>query len=116
MLEDQLLLTVVLKQNRILVEGTNLACQLDTADQIDRDGGFIFADRVEKRVLDVLCRLVIHVPISLAVGQRALPPHIKLDEPSVFKAASRRGTAHNNEGRLRPGTHNQRCIPGEKLP
>ena len=63
-LENQLLLTVVFQQHRILVERTYFACEFDPADQVYRDRGFIFADRIKKRVLNVLCRLIVHVPIS----------------------------------------------------
>src|SRR5271168_4312722 len=63
-LEDQLLLAVVLQQHRVFVEGTDLARQLHSADKVDGDWSLIFADRIKKRVLNVLCRLVIHVPIS----------------------------------------------------
>src|ERR1700728_4578283 len=64
MLEDQLLLAVVLQQHRILVKRADLSGQLDAADQVDRDGSFVLADRVQEGVLNVLCRLVLHVPIS----------------------------------------------------
>src|SRR5580693_2609447 len=45
-LENQLLLAVVLKQDRIFVEGTDLSRQLYSANQIDRYRSFIFADRI----------------------------------------------------------------------
>ena len=64
MLENQLLLTVVFKQHGVLVERAYFACEFDSADQVYRDRSLIFADRIEKRVLDVLCRLIVHVPIS----------------------------------------------------
>jgi hypothetical protein len=66
MLEDQLFLTVVLKQDGIFVKGAYFACEFDSADQVYRDRSLIFPDRIEKRVLNVLCRLIIHVPISLS--------------------------------------------------
>src|SRR5271165_2367613 len=64
MLENQLLLTVVFKQHRILVKGAYFACEFNPADQVYRNRGLIFADRIKKRVLNVLCRLIVHVPIS----------------------------------------------------
>src|ERR1700722_2979231 len=64
MLEDQLLLAVVFQQHRILVKRPDLSSQLDTADQINGDGGLVLADSVQECVLNVLCRLVVHVPIS----------------------------------------------------
>jgi hypothetical protein len=64
MLENQLLLTVVLKQYGIFIKRAYFACEFDSADQVYRDRSFVFADRIEKRVLDVLCRLIVHVPIS----------------------------------------------------
>jgi hypothetical protein len=64
MLENQLLLAVVFKQHGVLVERAYFACEFDSADQVYRDRSLIFADRIEKRVLDVLCRLIVHVPIS----------------------------------------------------
>ena len=73
MLENQLLLAIVFKQYGILVKRTYFACEFDSADQVYRDRSFIFADRIEKRVLDVLCRLIVHVPISnFYSGQIAL--------------------------------------------
>src|SRR3984957_3950878 len=64
MLENQLLLAVVFKQNGIFIEGPYFACEFDSADQVYRDRSLIFADRIKKRVLNVLCRLIVHVPIS----------------------------------------------------
>src|ERR1700733_9454909 len=64
MLENQLLLAVVFKQHGVLVERAYFACEFDSADQVYRDRSLIFTDRIEKRVLDVLCRLIVHVPIS----------------------------------------------------
>jgi hypothetical protein len=64
-LEDQLLLAIVLKQDRVLVKRAYFACEFNSADQVYRDRSLIFTDRVEKRVLDVLCRLIVHVPISM---------------------------------------------------
>src|SRR5579859_696476 len=64
MLENQLLLAVVLEQHRILVKRPYFACEFDSADQVYRDRSLVFADRIKKRVLNVLCRLIVHVPIS----------------------------------------------------
>jgi dTDP-4-amino-4,6-dideoxygalactose transaminase len=64
MLENQLLLAVVFKQHGILVERAYFACEFNSADQVYRDRSLIFADRIKKRVLNVLCRLIVHVPIS----------------------------------------------------
>jgi len=64
MLEDQLFLRVVFEQNRVFIKGTNLACQLDAANKVDGDGAFVLADRIQERILNILCRLGIHGPIS----------------------------------------------------
>ena len=56
-LEDQLFLRVILEQNRVFIEGTYLACQLYTANQVDSNGAFVLADRIQERILNVLCRL-----------------------------------------------------------
>src|SRR5271168_2184046 len=64
MLENQLLLAVVFEQHRILVKRAYFACEFNSADQVYRDRSLIFADRIKKRVLNVLCRLIVHVPIS----------------------------------------------------
>jgi hypothetical protein len=53
MLEYQLLLAIVFKQHRILIERAYFACEFNSADQVYRDRSLIFADRIEKRVLDV---------------------------------------------------------------
>src|SRR5664279_1107758 len=60
MLEDQLFLRVVLQQDRVLVEGAYFARKFHAAHQIDRDWALVFTDRVEKCVLDILCRLGFH--------------------------------------------------------
>jgi hypothetical protein len=62
--EDQLLLAIVFQKNGILVEGTDLTGELDAADQINRNGGLVLANRIQKSVLNILCRLVLHMPIS----------------------------------------------------
>ena len=64
MFENELLLRIILKQNGILVEGTYLAGQLYAADQVDGDRAFVLADRIQERILNILCRLGIHGPIS----------------------------------------------------
>src|SRR5690348_9006161 len=63
MLEDQLLLIVGLQHHRIFVEGADAPGELDAAQQVKGDGGFVFSGCVEKRILDVLRRLI-HLPIS----------------------------------------------------
>src|SRR5271154_78275 len=79
MLENQLLLAVVFKQHGVLVERAYFACEFNSADQVYRNRSLIFADRIEKRVLDVLCRLIVHVPISNSYeGQSALWKMLKL--------------------------------------
>src|SRR5581483_8182077 len=62
--ENQLLLAIVFQQHGILIEGPDFSSELDAADQINRDGGFVLPNRVQKGVLNILCRLVLHVPIS----------------------------------------------------
>ena len=57
MLEDQLFLGIVFQKYGVLIEGTDLACKLDAAYEVDRDGAFILADRVQESVLNILCRL-----------------------------------------------------------
>ena len=56
-LEDQLLLRVVFQQHRILVEGADFPCQLDAADQVNRNGAFVLSDRIQESILNILCRL-----------------------------------------------------------
>jgi hypothetical protein len=68
-LEDQLLLAIVLQQHRILVERADLSGELHPANQLNRNRGLVFANSVQKRVLNVLCRLVIHEPISFTFYQ-----------------------------------------------
>src|SRR5579863_953736 len=63
-LEDQLLLAVVFKKHGILVEGPNFSGELDAADQVNGDGGLVLANRIQEGVLNILCRLILHLPIS----------------------------------------------------
>jgi hypothetical protein len=63
-LEDQLLLAVVLQKHRVLIEGPDLAGELDPADKVNSDGCFVLPNRIQERVLNILCRLGIHGPIS----------------------------------------------------
>src|SRR5438477_2408780 len=65
MLEDKLLLVAGFKYHRILVEGANASRELDAAEEVNGDGDFILAGRVEERILYILRRLVFHLPISL---------------------------------------------------
>jgi len=67
-LEDQLLLTIVFEQHGVLVERADLPGKLDAADQINRDWGLVFADSVQESVLNILCRLVLHMPISCSLN------------------------------------------------
>ncbi len=60
MLEDQLLLIIGLKNDRIFVERANTPSQLDAAQQINGDIDLFFAGCVEEGILDVLRRLVFH--------------------------------------------------------
>jgi len=59
-LEYQLFLAVVLKEDRVLIKGTDLSRKLDTTDQVDRYGGFVLPYRIQESVLNILCRLVFH--------------------------------------------------------
>ena len=54
--EDQLLLRPGLKQEGELVKTADAAGKLGAVDQIDYYSGFFAADRVEKRILNVLRR------------------------------------------------------------
>jgi hypothetical protein len=65
--ENQLLLAIVFQQHRIFVEGPDFSGELDAADQVNRDWGLVLANGVQKCVLDILCRLVLHVPISCSL-------------------------------------------------
>src|SRR5271155_3115418 len=90
MLENQLFLTVVFKQHGVLVERAYFACEFDSADQVYRDRSLIFADRIKKRVLNVLCRLIVHVPIShFYDGLNALWKMLKLLQLLQSSALSR---------------------------
>jgi hypothetical protein len=62
--KDKLFLAVVLEEHGILIEGPDLSRQLYAADQVYGDRGFVLPHRVQKGILNVLCRLVLHVPIS----------------------------------------------------
>jgi len=59
-LEYQLLLAVVFEEDRVLIEGTDLSRKLDTADQVNGDGGFVLPYRIQESILNILCRLVFH--------------------------------------------------------
>src|SRR6266567_4865230 len=58
--EDQLLLAVVLQENRVLIEGPNFTCKLDATDQVNGDWSFVLPNRIQESVLNILCRLVFH--------------------------------------------------------
>jgi hypothetical protein len=59
--EDQLLLIVVFQQNGIFIERPNPSSQFHTAYQVNRDLGFILADRIQKSVLNVLSCFAFHL-------------------------------------------------------
>jgi hypothetical protein len=63
-LENQLLLAIVLEEHGILIEGPNFSGKLDAADQVNGDWGLVLANRIQEGVLNVLCRLIFHLPIS----------------------------------------------------
>jgi hypothetical protein len=100
-LEDQLFLRVVLEQYRILIEGTYLACQLYTADEVDGDGAFVLADRIQEGILNVLCRLGIHGPIS------------SYHRTQPFLDIPRQGLAVEpiSKADLHPSPYRLRCFP-----
>ena len=60
MLENQLLLRVVFQQDGVLVKRADFARELDAAHQVNGDRALVLADRVQKGVLNILCRLRIH--------------------------------------------------------
>jgi hypothetical protein len=62
--EDQLLLAVVLQEYRVLIEGPNFPREFDPADKVNGDWGFVLPNRIQESILNILCRLVFHVPIS----------------------------------------------------
>src|SRR6267154_3261635 len=57
MFKDQLLLSICLQHHRVLVEGTDTACQLHSAQQVDCYVQPLFAGCVEEGILNVLRRL-----------------------------------------------------------
>lgn len=61
MLEDQLLLIVVFQKNGVFIERANPARKLDATYEVDRDWTLVFANSIQERILNVLCRLGIHV-------------------------------------------------------
>jgi hypothetical protein len=63
----QLLLAIVFQQHRIFVEGPDFTGKLHAAYQVNRDRGFVLTNGVQKRILNILCRLVLHVPISCSL-------------------------------------------------
>jgi hypothetical protein len=58
--EDQLLLAVVFQEDRVLIEGPNLPRELDPADKVNGDWGFVLPYRIQESILNILCRLVFH--------------------------------------------------------
>src|SRR5579864_8055218 len=69
--KDQLLLVVCLEHDRILVEGPNTARQLHSAQQINSNERFVFTSGVQKRILNVLRRLVVHRRSPLVWGEQS---------------------------------------------
>jgi hypothetical protein len=59
-LEDELFLVIVFQQNGILIEGSYASRQFDAAHQVNRNLRFIFANSVQKSVLNILCCLAFH--------------------------------------------------------
>ena len=72
MLEDELFLIVRFQYDGIFVKRTNTARKLDAAEQVNGDLRLVFAGSIEERVLNVLCRLVFHLPIFLLYGIHTL--------------------------------------------
>jgi hypothetical protein len=67
MLEDQLLLIAGFKHDRVLVERTDPARELYTANEVNGDVVPLFSSRVKERILNVLLRrLGFHLPISFS--------------------------------------------------
>jgi hypothetical protein len=60
MFKDQLLLIVGFQHYRVLIEGADSAGELNSAQQIDGDVAPLFSGGVKERILNILCRLVIH--------------------------------------------------------
>jgi hypothetical protein len=84
--ENQLFLAIVLEKHGILIEGPNLPGKLDAADQIYRDWGLVLANRIQEGVLNVLCRLIFHLPISLLSSS----VWVRLERENVGKNKSAR--------------------------
>src|ERR1017187_5547395 len=72
-LKNQLLLIVGVQNHRVLIERANAACKLHAAQQVDGDDTLIFASRIEKGILYVLCWLVFHGWSSLQPAKTAQP-------------------------------------------
>ena len=65
MLENQLFLIVRFQHHGVFIERTNAPRKLHSAEQINGDMQLVFACRVEERILYVLRRLIVHLPIFL---------------------------------------------------
>jgi hypothetical protein len=65
MLENELFLIVGFQDYRILIKGPNAAREFHATEQINGDLDSVLARSVEERVLNVLCRLIFHLPIFL---------------------------------------------------
>jgi hypothetical protein len=64
--EDQLFLAVVFQEHGILIERTNFPGELNSTHEINCDGCFVFTNCIQESVLNILRRLVVHVPISFS--------------------------------------------------
>src|SRR5579884_877656 len=77
--EDQLLLVIRLEDDGILIERSNAARQLYPAQQINGNERLVFTSGVQKRILDVLRRLIVHRRSPLV---RASSPRPLLTRPT----------------------------------
>ena len=64
MLEDELFLIVGFQDDLIFIKRPDSARKFNPAEQINGHLRLVLARGVQKRVLNVLCRLVFHLPIS----------------------------------------------------
>ena len=74
MLKDQLLLVIVLQDQRKPVKAPNAPAQLDSANQINRDHSLFFAGSIQKCVLNILSRLLAMVLFFHSAGDHVLFP------------------------------------------
>src|SRR5882762_11776642 len=65
MLKDQLFLVPGFEDHGVFVERSDSPCQLNAADQVNRDVVPLLAGGIEERILNILLRrLGFHLPIS----------------------------------------------------